>query len=281
MAEEYRVTALSWEDVLADPGVAGVAIATPAAHHAWLAGAALAAGKDVFVEKPLSIELSDAEALVNQARKLGRILMVGHLLQYHPAFRALKSIIVDGSLGRLRYIYSNRLNFGKVRQEENVLWSLAPHDLSMILSLASALPTRVSAEAFTYLSPGIPDFATLHMGFPGNLNAQVNVSWLNPFKEQKLVVVGTEAMAVFDDCRGWEEKLRLYRHSIVEDRGLPTTKVAEGEFIPVSEGEPLRLECQQFLTSTATRQAPPTDGVEGLRVLRVLSMAQDRLDSGQ
>ena len=281
MAEEYRVTALSWEEVLADPGVAGVAIATPAADHARLAGAALAAGKDVFVEKPLSIQLVDAEALVNQARNLGRILMVGHLLQYHPAFRVLKSIIAEGSLGGLRYIYSNRLNFGKLRNEENVIWSLAPHDVSMILSLAGAFPTWVTAKASTYLSPGIPDFATLHMGFPENLNAHAHVSWLNPFKEQKVVVVGADAMAVFDDCKSWKEKLCLYRHSIVEGRGVPMTKVAEGEFLPVREGEPLRLECRQFLDSIATRRAPPTDGAEGLRVLRVLSKAQEQLDSEQ
>ena len=279
MAKQHSVPATSWEAVLADPRVAGVTIATPAADHARIANAALVAGKDVFVEKPLSIQVADAEALITQAEKYKRILMVGHLLQYHPVFRVLKSKVAEGVLGKIRYLYSNRLNFGKLRTEENVLWSLAPHDISMILSLTGSLPNWIDAHSATHLTSGIPDFATVQMGFSGSLRAHVQVSWLNPFKEQKLVVVGSKAMAVFDDCQTWEEKLLLYRHAVVEEQdGQPTAQAAESEQVSVVKDEPLRLECEQFLHSITTRQTPPTDGGEGLRVLNVLAAAQAKLE---
>lgn len=278
IAEQRAVPAESWGTILAAPEIAGVAIAAPAALHAGLASAALTAGKDVFVEKPLAVELAEAETLVAQACAAGRILMVGHLLQYHPAFQTLKTLVAEGALGELRYLYSNRLNFGRLRREENVLWSFAPHDISMILNLVGSAPTWVEAQSATYLNPGIADFATVQLGFAGGVRGHIQVSWLNPFKEQKLVVVGSEAMAVFDDRRLWDEKLLLYRHSVADEAGQPVAKAADGEPIIVTKNEPLRLECQQFLDSMTTRQAPPTDGAEGLRVLGVLAAAQAKLE---
>ena len=184
--------------------IAAVAIAAPAAHHASLARAALEAGKHVFVEKPLALTLVEAERLCQLAEQRDRCLMVGHLLQYHPAFIALRDLVNRGELGRLQYLYSNRLNLGKVRREEDILWSFAPHDLSMILSLVGQEPTEVSASGAYFLHRTIADVTTTHLAFPGGEQAHVFVSWLHPFKEQKLVAVGDRAMAVFDDSLAME-----------------------------------------------------------------------------
>ncbi len=278
MADNHGVPARTWEALLADDTVKGVAIAAPAVLHAALATEALRAGKDLFVEKPLAVKVADGQALCDLARDEQRILMVGHLLQYHPVFRALKEMVDGGQLGALRHLYSNRLNFGKIRSEENVLWSFAPHDISMILALAGVVPDRVTAEGSAYVNPAIADVTTVHLGFPGALRARIQVSWLNPFKEQKLVVVGTQAMAVFDDRQAWRDKLVIYRHVIDRANGQVLARPAEGEAIEVAQDEPLKIECRQFLTAIETRKAPPTDGEEGLRVLQVLAAAQGALD---
>jgi UDP-2-acetamido-3-amino-2,3-dideoxy-glucuronate N-acetyltransferase len=186
----------------------------PAAVLADLARTAIAAGKHVFVEKPLALDVGEAERLCAFARQHDRRLMVGHLLQYHPAFIALRQLVREGTLGRLQYLYSNRLNLGKVRREEDILWSFAPHDLSMILSLVGEEPSEVSATGGRYLHKTIADVTTTHLAFPGGEQAHVFVSWLHPFKEQKLVVIGDRAMAVFDDGQAWSDKLLLYPHRI-------------------------------------------------------------------
>ena len=205
---------LDWPAVLGDDGIDAVAIAAPAGLHARLAEEALEAGKHVFVEKPLALAVAEAEAVTQLAERQDRRLMVGHLLQYHPAFMRLRELVRDGALGRLQYIYSNRLNLGKVRREEDILWSFAPHDISMILSLVGQEPTRIGAEGSYYLHNAIADVTTTHLAFPGGEQAHVFVSWLHPFKEQKLVVIGDRAMAVFDDGQPWPSKLLLYRHRI-------------------------------------------------------------------
>src|SRR5262245_60201721 len=207
LCSEHGGTVATFEDVLANASIAAVAIATPAALHHKLAKAALEAGKHVFVEKPLALTLGDAEELVTIAERLDRRLMVGHLLQYHPAFLKLKELVREGRLGRLQYLYSNRLNLGKIRREEDILWSFAPHDLSMILSLVGHEPDCVESVGSYYLHQHIADVTTTHLSFPGGERGHVFVSWLHPFKEQKLVVVGTDAMAVFDDSEPWERKL--------------------------------------------------------------------------
>lgn len=270
----------SFDAVLADPTVTRVAIAAPAALHHRLAKAALLAGKDVFVEKPLCLDIGEAEELVALAAREGRILMVGHLLQYHPCVAALRGLIEKGELGRLQYITSNRLNLGKIRQEENALWSFAPHDVSVILSLVGdRLPERVRCTGESYVTNGVVDTTMTVLRFPDRVRAHVYVSWLNPFKEQKLTVVGSRGMAVFDDTRPWAEKLILHRDYLTQEGGrAPEPSKRAGTPVSVEEREPLREECSHFLTCCETRSAPRTDGQEGLRVLRVLRSAQASLD---
>lgn len=208
VADEAGVDAMDFDAVLKNPGLEAVVIAAPASQHFSLAWAALDAGKDVFVEKPLALRLDDAERLCDLAKANDRVLMVGHLLQYHAAFQRLRELVAEGALGRLQYVYSNRLNLGRFRREEDILWSFAPHDISMILALVQQEPASVHAVGSTYLHERIADVTTTHLTFANGVNAHVFVSWLHPFKEQKLVVVGSHGMAVFDDGEAWERKLQ-------------------------------------------------------------------------
>ena len=270
----------SFDDALQSKSIAAVVISAPAAFHYSLAKSALLAGKDVYVEKPLCLALKDAEELVRLADNLGRILMVGHLLQYHPCVEALHALIRKGTLGKLHYITSNRLNLGKIRREENALWSFAPHDISVILSLAgNRLPEKVRCTGGVYLHQGVADTTLTALAFEGGVRAHIFVSWLNPFKEQKLTVVGSSGMAVFDDTKPWAEKLILYRDYMTWANGqVPTPNKNLGEFVVLPESEPLRNECQHFVDCCAKRVAPRTDGPEGLRVLSVLQAAQQSLE---
>lgn len=265
-----------WED----PAISKVAIAAPAVMHYDLARTALEAGKDVFVEKPLCLEAAQAQELVDLAERAGRVLMVGHLLQYHPCIRRLQELVIQGELGQLHYITSNRLNLGKIRREENALWSFAPHDLSVILSLAgNQLPEQVRCVGESYLTRGVADTTLTTLRFAGGVRAHVYVTWLNPFKEQKLTVVGSQGMAVFDDTKPWAEKLELHRQYLTwTDGRTPTPSRAKSERVEVPESEPLRNECQHFLECCRDRTAPRTNGREGVRVLRVLQLAQRSLE---
>jgi UDP-2-acetamido-3-amino-2,3-dideoxy-glucuronate N-acetyltransferase len=263
---------------LADPAIEAVMIATPAATHGALVKQALVAGKHVFVEKPLCLNVAEAHALAAKAARRGRILMVGHLLHYHPAFIALRATVQSGALGRLRYIYSHRLSLGRIRREENALWSFAPHDISMILALMGAMPTRVSAEGAHFLSDGVADTTLSHMAFPGGEQAHVFVSWLHPYKDQRLVVVGEKAMAVFNDVAAGPEKLLLYRHEASWSGDIPVVTKAEAEPIPFDAAEPLRRECAAFLASVRGGPLPPSDAAEGIRVLTVLDACQRALE---
>jgi len=268
----------NYHEVLSDPSIQAVALATPAVTHYELAKAALEAGKDVLVEKPLAIDVKHGEELVKIAEAKGRILMVGHILRYHPAILKLQQLIQDGQLGKINYLYSNRLNIGKIRTEENILWSFAPHDISVILSLLNEMPTHVSCKGGAYLSSGVTDVTLSHFEFPSGVRAHIFVSWLHPFKEQKLVVVGSEKMAVFDDTV--ENKLVLYPHKVEWKNRIPTAVKADGEVVALDNREPLRAECQHFLDCIESRTAPVSDGREGLRVLRVLDAFQRALQSG-
>ena len=278
MAADHNVSAQTYDEVLADPAIKGVVIATPAETHATLAKKAIEAGKHVYVEKPLTINVKDAEEVCQMAKDKGVVLMVGHLLQYHPAFIHLKNMVQSGDLGRLQYIYSHRMNLGKVRREENILWSFAPHDISMILALAGEEPNDVSAIGSCFLHETICDVTTTHMTFDNGVRAHIFVSWLHPFKEQKLVVIGEKGMAVFNDTLPWSEKLMLYPHKINWENGIPVPEKADGTPIPLDEAEPLKLECQHFLNAIETGNVPNTDGEEGLRVLKVLNQAQKSLE---
>src|SRR5262245_61257387 len=214
-ASSYSGVALthSIETALQNSDVTGVAIATPAESHHTLVRQALIAGKDVFVEKPLCLSVTEGSKLIALAAERKRILMVGHLLWYHPAVLKLKELVDDGELGRIRYIYSNRLNLGKIRREENILWSFAPHDLSVILGLIGEMPDTIDAQGGNYLHDKIADVTLSLLSFPSGVKAHIFVSWLHPYKEQKLIVVGDRQMAVFDDLEH-ENKLVLYPHSI-------------------------------------------------------------------
>lgn len=272
----------SVSEVLADSRIRKLAIATPSTKHFELARAALEAGKDVFVEKPLCLHAAQARELISLAEAHGRMLMVGHLLQYHPSVVRLRELVASGALGKVLTITSSRLNLGKVRKDESALWSFAPHDVSLILALmGDQLPESVLCVGGSYLRGRVADTTLTVMRFAEDVLAQVHVSWLNPFKEQRLTVVGSQGMAVFDDARPWPEKLMLYREYMSwssQQEPVPTQPRAEAEL--VAEQEPLLLECQHFLQSCAERRPPRTDGQEAWRVLSVLELAQRSLERG-
>jgi predicted dehydrogenase len=268
----------SIDEVFNDPRVDGIVVATPAESHYSIASKALSAGKDVFCEKPLTLRCEEAQELTDQAARLKRILMVGHLLEYHPAITRLQQLIEDGQLGRIEYIYSNRLNLGKVRREENALWSFAPHDISVILLLLKQMPIQVSATGGTYLQPNICDVTVSTMLFDRGVRAHLFVSWLHPFKEQKLVVVGTRRMAVFDDVRS-NEKLQLYDKKIDLIEGQFVAEKPKPVPIDFPADEPLLLECRHFLDCMEKRLQPKTDGADAWRVLKVLEASQRSLST--
>ena len=271
-------TCLALNEVLSNDDIRGVVIATPAETHYIMAREALLAGKHVYVEKPLVLDEKEGQALIDLAADKKRMLMVGHLLQYHPVFIRLKEMAAGGELGRINYIYSQRLNLGKIRREENILWSFAPHDISMILTLAGNMPESVSATGGYYLHQKIADVTTTHLAFPTGLRAHIFVSWLHPFKEQKLVVVGDRKMAVFDDTLPWADKLLLYPHQIKWENNMPVPVKGEPERPAVDQAEPLKEECRHFLTCIENNRRPVTDGAEGLRVLKILRAAQRSMD---
>jgi UDP-2-acetamido-3-amino-2,3-dideoxy-glucuronate N-acetyltransferase len=266
------------DQILADPEVAGVAIATPAETHSELARRALLAGKDVLVEKPLSLSIEEGRQLVALACERQRVLMVGHLLWYHPAVLKLRELVEEGELGRIQYIYSQRLNLGRIRREENILWSFAPHDISVILGLVGEMPNAIQAQGGNYLHDRIADVTVSLLSFPSGIKAHIFVSWLHPYKEQKLVVVGDRKMAVFDDVEE-KNKLLLYSHTIQWKNHVPIPNRAEAEPVPFDPREPLQAECVHFLECIQTRQTPRTDGREGLRVLTVLQRCQEALEN--
>ncbi len=263
-------------DVLGDSGVRAVAVATPAATHYDVVKQCLRADKDVFVEKPLALTAQEGQELVELAEHRARILMVGHILLYHPAIVKLQQLVTRGELGQVRYCYSNRLSMGLIRTEENILWSFAPHDISVLLHLLGEEPVEVEARGESYLTPGVVDVTLSSLKFKSGVAAHIFVNWLHPFKEQRLVVVGSEKMAVFDDTA--EKKLLLYPHRVDWAGRSPKAVKADAIEVKLEAAEPLKRECQHFLECVATRQQPRTDGHEGLRVLRVLDACQRSLE---
>jgi len=265
--------------ILSNPEINGVIISTPAVTHYKLTKESLLAGKDVFVEKPLALKVNEAEELINIAEGKNLILMVGHILHYHPAVQGLKKLINENELGTIQYVYSNRLNIGRIRNEENILWSFAPHDISLLLSIVGQMPEKVVSFGGIYLPHNVEDVTLTYFSFPNGIEAHIFVSWLNPFKEQKFVVIGDKKMAVFDDTKK-DEKLIIYSHKINWlEKEIPTIEKAEGEVIKVENKEPLKEEAKQFLKSIEERKEPLTDGKEGLKVLKVLQKAQNSLKS--
>jgi UDP-2-acetamido-3-amino-2,3-dideoxy-glucuronate N-acetyltransferase len=264
----------SLDELLQNSAVRAVAIAAPASLHYKLVKESLLAGKDVFVEKPLALTVKEGNELIKIADEFRRILMVGHILQFHPAVAKLKELIAAGELGKIQYIYSNRLNIGKLRTEENILWSFAPHDISVILSLIGEEPISIAVHGGDYLNEGVYDTTMTTMEFRNGIKSHIFVSWLHPFKEQKLVVVGSKGMVVFDDVS--KEKLFMYPHKIEWHNGkVPVAQKADYNVIAIDKSEPLKEELRHFAECVHTRKVPRTDGREGLRVLRVLEKAEE------
>jgi predicted dehydrogenase len=269
-----------FDELLADPGLDAVVIATHVPSHAPLALRAFEAGKHVFVEKPLAYSLAEAEAVVAAAHEANRVLMVGHLLEYHPGLEQLKAIADSGELGDLHYIYGNRLNLGKLRADENALWSLGAHDVSVVLRLVGEEPTEVNAVGESYMRPGIEDVVFCYLRFPSGLAAHLHLSWLDPHKERRFTVVGSQRMATFDDM-ATERKLTVY------DKGFDQDVSSYGEYITrsgdvwsprISNEEPLRIECSHFVDRVRDGEPPRSGPESGLRVVRVLQELQRSLE---
>ena len=267
-----------YQSVLDDIKIKGIVVSTPAITHYEIAKRALEANKDVFVEKPLALTVEHGTELVKIAKERDLVLMVGHILEYHPAIIKLVELVKNGDLGKIRYIYSNRLNFGKIRTEEDIMLSFAPHDISAILLLmGNELPTEISSHGGYYLNRNIADFTLTNMEFKDGVNAHIFVSWLHPFKEQKLVVVGDKGMAVFNDLEN--NKLLLYKHEIEWVDRQPVSHSNKPEIIKISNDEPLKVECQDFIKSITERTNPKVTGEKGLRVIKVLAKCQESLDN--
>jgi UDP-2-acetamido-3-amino-2,3-dideoxy-glucuronate N-acetyltransferase len=259
-----------FDAILSRPEITAVALATPAATHHALGLRVLASGKDLFVEKPMALDLEEGADLVNSAARLGRIIQVDHLLEYHPAFTTLRELATAGRFGKILRLHSHRLNFGKVRTEEDALWSLAPHDIAMILRLAGRPLVSVSCSGHHALGTDRADTAVALFNFADGLQAHIFCSWLQPIKEQRLTLVGDAGMAVFDDTAPPERRLALYDRRVSWENGQPVLHQAEPEFPTLPAGEPLHTACAAFLHAVTTRHDPLTDGASGLRVLAVL-----------
>ncbi len=273
---QYQVPALSFEDVLLSD-CRGVVIALPAFLHAEYAIKALEAGKHVYVEKPLAMNIDDANKMIAASNKNNKKLMVGHLLQYHPIFCKIKMMLNDGMVGDINYLYSNRLSLGKVRSEENVLWSFAPHDISMILSLANSAIKDIYCHSSSKLQHDVADNIICSMNFTNGIQAHIFCSWMNPFKEHKLVLMGSKGMIVFDDTKQWNEKLCFYNHNFDVTKSPPVFKKEDPSYILVEEKEPLKEECKHFVDVVKKEIQPLTCAEEGKRVLSILSMASDSI----
>jgi predicted dehydrogenase len=272
------------DDLLEDPALDAIVVATASSTHHVLGRRALEAGKHVLIEKPLALRAADARELVELARDRGLTLMVGHLLRFHPGFEKVRELVAAGELGRVLYLYSNRQNFGKVRSDENALWSLAPHDLSLALALTGERPVSVTARGECYLQPGIEDVVFAYLRFASGVMAHLHLSWLDPQKRRMLTVVGTEAMVVFDDTEV-DRKVTVY-----EKTAWPARFETWGEFQALRSGdvhipriaadEPLQLEMRAFVDAIRTGVEPVAGGAEGLAVVEVLEALQRSLDSG-
>lgn len=266
-------------------GVDAIVVATPPDTHYELASAAIARGKDVFVEKPLVLDVSEGERLVAEAERAQRILMVGHIMEYHPAVEWLKRYLTEGGLGHIYYLYATRTNLGKVRAIENAMWSFAPHDISMMSYLLGENPHRVAAVGQSYLRPGIQDVVFLTLWYDGDRMGHVHTSWLDPHKVRSLTIVGQKQMAVFSDTTP-TERITIFDKGV--DRTMDydtyaeylTLRTGEAHIPTVDNTEPLALECQHFIDRVHDRQPPRSDGRDGVRVLRVLAAAQESLESG-
>ena len=240
-ANKYKIKNLSFREIINDPNIKGVVLTVPAQLHSSMATEAMKKGKHIFVEKPLAMNEAEAETMIATAKKNKAQLMVGHLLQYHPIFKTIREFVAAGKIGEIKYIYSNRLSFGKARTKEDVIWSFAPHDISMILSLTGQKPEYVSTNAISILKKNIADTATIHLQFKSGLKSHISLSWLHPYKEHKLVIVGQSAMLVFDDTKPWHEKLAIYPYEVMSSKNLINLQISNVQYVKVIEEEPLKM----------------------------------------
>lgn len=269
-ASDHDVLALEPDALFERDDIDAIVVALPPQFHSETAIKAIAAGKDVLIEKPIALTVPDAQRAVNAARDAGRVYMVGHVLRFHPAFEKLMELIKTGELGEVRYIHSHRLGLGKFHTENDALWDLAPHDLSMILAITGEAPSDVRGEGAALLDH-LSDFAHLHLRFPSGIRSHLFASRLNPYRERRLTVVGTKAMAVFDDVEAWERKLAFYRHAVWQDSGAWAFTTNEPSYVPIGQGMPLTRELEHFLHCVETREQPRTSGDEGIMVLDILT----------
>ena len=274
LSAEFSIPTMTFDEMLNDNGIEAVVIASSADSHASLALACLNANKHIFIEKPIAMNINDANLIVEKAEETGLKVMIGHIMHYHPIFKRLKEMTLSGDIGDIRYIYSNRMAFGKFRNIEDVIYSIAPHDVSMILSLMDEFPKKISSNKSSFLQEEINDIAAINLEFANNRKAHINVSWLNPFKEQKLVVIGSDGMIVFDDTIEWKKKLVIYKHKIDWHDNFPIPNAADPEYIEVNEKEPLNEECKYFINLINSDIANITDAKEGRNVLKVLEAAR-------
>lgn len=284
IAGQTNARVLTLEEALADDAVHGVAIATRAETHAAIARQVIAAKRHVFVEKPLVLDMGEADELIAAAEDAGVTLMVGHLLRYHPVFQRMLEIVGSGELGRLRYVYSDRMSLGKIRTEEDVLWSFSPHDISMVLALAGGRsPTEVTAQGAAIVQSGIADIATLQLAFADGLKADIRASWLHYRKVQQIVAICEQGTVVFEDSAAdWSRKLMVHPHRIAPDpAGIPVPARGEAYPVKVDQAEPLKAECAHFLGCIAGSHPARTDGAEGRSVLDVLQRASNAMETNR
>lgn len=270
LAREFDVPAMTPAVLLDAPDIDAIVLALPPQHHAGNALKAIAAGKHVLVEKPIALDVADAKRLVAAAEDAGVVAMTGHVLRFHPAFEGLMDLIARGELGAVRYLHSHRVGLGKFHAENDALWDIAPHDLSLILAITGEEPSAVRGEGSAVLNH-LSDFAHLHLEFPSGLRSHVFTSRLNPYRERRLTVVGSKAMAVFDDVAPWSEKLALYRHKLWQDDNGWQSEMVEPQFVAIGEGMPLTRELAHFIECIETGAPPRAPLAEGLAVIRILS----------
>ncbi|KAK2601547.1 hypothetical protein QQS21_004865 [Conoideocrella luteorostrata] len=274
--ESYNTRFQNWHDVLVDPEITAVVIATPPEHHETLAREVLEARKHVFVEKPLALSEQGARSIASAVESSKKLAMVGHVFRYHPGYLRLRSLIRSGKLGKLKHIVSTRFNMGRIRQTGHIFWHLAPHDVSMILDLAGEYPLGIQSDCSNHLQRCVADFASARLTFESGLCAEVRVSWLYPVKERKLVIVGDNGMAVFDDCKSWDEKLVFFKCGIRWIQGQPIATESAGIAVPLNPAEPLYEEMSHFLKCISEGKQPETDVHESIAVVKVLEAMQDR-----
>ncbi|MAA51595.1 MAG: oxidoreductase [Phycisphaerae bacterium] len=269
---------LNYRELMKDNSLKAIVIATPAKSHFNLVEMALNHNKHVFVEKPLCLNLKEGKKLKNLSIKKNLKLMVGHLMLYHPGFIKMKKVIAEGLIGDIRYIYSNRLNLGKLRKDEDVLWSFAPHDISMILNLVESKITKIDAFGGSYVKKNIKDTSLTSLTFQNNIKAHIFVSWLHPYKDQRLVVVGAKGMIVFADVLEKNNKLLFYNHKVTWRDSFPIVTKAKGKKILFNfKKEPLKIECKSFVNWILKNEKPVSDVDEGIKVLEVLNKAKFKL----